>query len=179
MRYCFLTLTLIIFLKSLLFAGGENDSVTITPIEESDGWPRFLVDAGVQHLDMRFPCLPGIEDYGDTVVLSAVDTSVFPTAVYGISFHKDAEEVNDPMELFEEILIGHSSASNALLWHRISVDGDRYILDIITKSTRNRVYRKDRVIVTGHSVYFLFTIFFIGSLENHDYFAESFSVRAG
>lgn len=178
MRLIFLIFFSFLWLQYSIFANSIDHNfsdIAIAEIETNEGWPRFLVETGIQQIDICFPVTPTVEDYGDIVALSAVDTSVFPSAIYGISFHKQPEEIRDPLYLFEEILAQKSTEPNILLWKNMSVDGDQYILDTITKSVQYRVFRKDRVIVTAQSIYYLYTVFFIGSFENHEYFIDSFN----
>jgi hypothetical protein len=143
-------------------------------IDSSGSWPIFLNKSGDDPFVISFPRQPIIEDTGDLLACTAVDTSIFPVAVYGLTFYKNPIIPGDPFDLFEQVVRERAQSPTCLLWKHVSVEEDAYILDILSKAEQLKVFRKERIIVTGDNVYFLFTIFFPHATENHDYFIHSF-----
>lgn len=156
---------------------GQRHESTLTSLDDEGAWPLFFSQTTDNQILIRFPVFPLIEENDKMISYSAVDRSVFPIAIYGLSFYKKTLlEPEDPISLFEQVLESRSSNQSMLLWKNVTIEDDRYVLDVMSKTENLKVFRKDRVIVTCGNVYYMFTIFFPNSSENHDYFTNSFEI---
>lgn len=154
----------------------SNKDSGLSRLNNEEGWPLFLNQGTEHEFLIRFPTDPLIEEQGKSISLTAVDKSVFPLVLYGFSFFKEPERCEDPISLFDRVLLSRSTNQSSLIWKHLSMEDDRYILDVLSKTKNLKVFRKDRIIVTAQNVYYFYTIFFPHSSENHDYFIQSFEI---
>lgn len=174
----FLTL-FIPYLSSEIPENDESDQQhesTLTYLDDEGSWPLFFSQTKENQILIRFPVFPLIEETEKMISYTAVDRGVFPIAIYGLSFYKNLPDPEDPISLFDQVLESRSNNQSMLLWKNVTIEDDRYVLDVMSKTENLKVFRKDRVIVTGRNVYYLFTIFFPNTPENHEYFTNSFEI---
>jgi len=138
------------------------------------GWAVYSKRFGLEYFDVMLPSAPLVGESGDTIAYTSVDKSVLPEVVYGVNFHKHPIFNSNPYDVFDRVLASRAIYPNVLLSYQISFQRGYYTLDMLLENLSNNVIQKERVVVTSSDVYFLYTLFYPGSAEYHDYFIQSF-----
>ncbi len=138
-------------------------------------WPMFAKNFGAESFMVRLPNPPTVGDNGSIVTYNAFDYSVYPNPLYGVNFHINPIIHSDPIYVFQKVLQKRQeSPYNQLISYSIGTVDGYYVMDMHLYDLATRVIQKERVIVTDLDVYFLYTLYFSGVPEFHQYFIDSF-----
>lgn len=139
-------------------------------------WPEFAKDFGYERFIIQFPVPPLVSDDGFNITFLASDPSIFPSVVYGITFHSPSIVGANPTIVFNNVIAARSNGASVLAGYQIFFCGGYWTMDILSFNLLTNFYQQERIVVSPFDVYFLFSLFYPNSIPQYEGFFNSFQL---
>jgi hypothetical protein len=153
-----------------------NQGIDCEIINDEHPWPSYAIGWENITFNVRFPTSPSITEANGNITLLSIDTSTFPIVAYGLTYSLEVR-IEDPEELYEDYISQFDSSRHVLINSNINVEEDMGILDFFSVDTKQHIGKKERIIVTADNVFYLTTISFYNTVDNHEAFINSFIIN--